>query len=635
MCGIAGYICADLPPRGSLDEALRAAIRYRGRDDDGEWSDDRRVRLFHSRLSVIALADGHQPMTDVEERYVIVFNGEIYNYVELREAYAQAGARFRTPSDTEVILEGYKLKGAAVCNDLNGMFAFAIWDRIERKLFIARDHLGKKPLFWAVLGGRFYFSSTIDAFKGAPGWSGRLSQSAIALYGRLGVFPNDLTVFEQAKALPPGCHATIGPDSLAPAVARYWRLRFPARRRRDFLMAAGEYEELLTDAIKLRLRADVPVAITFSGGVDSGTIAALAAQRLGVKLSCYTIDYDAEDDPSEETAIARATASHLGLDWKYLHYDYHHDLLADAVRACEAFDQPCNHLAMAYSQRLYDTIRPHATVVLSGAGADELFTGYNGDHLTFKRDRFSRLGRMLSPAMRRLLPAPLQNIASRHVPSSGSLASLQAAYLAGGVAGFSRDDSAVRQVDRIAEDILEAGVETHLDLLQFMSLNFYGASANYLLPDITGLRAQVEVRSPFLDYRMVEFAAALPGRFKVGDANDPASVKWLPKAVYERFVPRDIARAPKKGMAMNVRFYESFASDAGFARQGERALSRIAEAGLNVGEFGAAWSTFVDDMRDGKFASPAAGAAMAGFMLGLWLDRQPAASDHRLVAHDR
>jgi asparagine synthase (glutamine-hydrolysing) len=278
---------------------------------------------------------------------------------------------------------------------------------------------------------------------------------------------------------------------------------------------------------------------------------------------------------------------------------------------------------MAYSQRLYNTIRPFATVVLSGAGADELFTGYNGNHLTFQRDRFCKFASLFPPVVRRLLPAPLQRYISHYIPSTAGLMSYQAEYLAAGVADYPNDDPAVLQVGAIARDILEAGVETHLDLLQFMSLSFYGASANYLLPDITGLRAQVEVRSPYLDHRMVEFAASLPGAFKVGDANDPGSVKRLPKTVYERFVPRDIARAPKKGMAMNIRFFESFANDPNFARQGERALSRIVDAGLKANEFRTAWTAFVDDSKAGKPVLPTAGIAMAGFMLGLWLDRKP------------
>lgn len=623
MCGIAGYIAVELPPRSGIDTAMRAAIRYRGRDSEGEWSDGANARLFHSRLAIIALDDGDQPMADISGRFTIVFNGEIYNYVELRQRYKELGAQFQTSSDTEVILEGFKLKGSAVCQDLNGMFAFALWDRLERRLFLARDRFGKKPLFWMRQGGRFYFASTIDAFTSVPGWSGRLLQSAIALYGRLGSFPDDLTVYEQVRALPPASFAMVEPSAPDIKPVKYWRFIFPAKRKKDFDAAAEEYESILTDSIRLRLRADVPLALTFSGGVDSGTIAALAAKRLGAQLKCYTIDYDVEEDRSAETDIARRVAAHLGLDWEYLHYDYKESLLADVKDAYQAFDQPCNHVPMAYSQRLYNMIRPYAKVVLSGAGSDEIFTGYIGNQAQFLQDQLQATSRWIPELMRRALPrwllAPIERSAGRR----DDFASLERDYLRAGVAEFDPDDPAVRHIESIAIEILEAGVDSHLDLLQFISLRYYGTAANFLLPDVTGLRAQVEVRSPFLDYRIAEFGAALPGAFKVGDGQDPGSVKYLPKKVYAKYVPEEIAWASKKGMAMNVRFNEGFASDPRFVQVMNDAMARIGDAGISANEFRKALDGFIADLRAGASQFPDAGVALAGFMLGMWLGRKP------------
>jgi asparagine synthase (glutamine-hydrolysing) len=623
MCGIAGYIATELPPRSGIDDVMRSAIRYRGRDSEGEWSDGANARLFHSRLAIISLSDGDQPMMDVSGRFAIVFNGEIYNYVELRQRYKELGAQFRTASDTEVILEGFKLKGPAVCRDLNGMFALAIWDRVERRLFFARDRLGKKPLFWTRQGSRFYFSSTIDAFTSVPGWSGRLLQSAIALYGRLGCFPDDLTVYEQVRALPPASFATVGPSATDVKVVKYWRLMFPAKRKKDFDAAAEEYEAILTDSIRLRLRADVPLALTFSGGVDSGTIAALAAKRLGAQLKCYTIDYDVEEDRSAETDIARQVAAHLGLDWEYLHYDYKESLLADVGDAYQAFDQPCNHMPMAYSQRLYNMIRPYAKVVLSGAGSDEIFTGYIGNEAQLLQDQIRNASRTMSESVRRALPGWLSAQINRMAGRASEFASLERDYLRAGIAQFDPDDPAVRHVEAIVSDILEAGIRSHLDLLQFISLRYYGVSANFLLPDITGLRAQVEVRSPFLDYRIVEFGAALPGAFKVGNAHDSASVKYLPKKVYAKYVPEEIAWASKKGMAMNIRFNEGFALDPRFVQVANDAVVRIGEAGIGVKDFRKALDGYLADVRAGASHLPDAGVALAGLMLGMWLVRKP------------
>ena len=627
MCGIAGVVAADGFSSSGSDRHMRAAIRYRGRDAEAEWSDGGHVRLFHTRLSIIALADGAQPMQDFNARYTIVYNGEIYNYLELREQYSRAGARFRTSSDTEVILEGFKLKGPAVCADLNGMFAFAIWDAQDRKLFLARDRMGKKPLFWTVIEGRFYFSSTLDAFSSIPGWTGALASPVLDLYARLGAFPNDLTIYRQARALPPACHAVVSPGRTEPAIKRYWQLRFEKTGSANIAVAADEYESLLTDAIRIRLRADVPVALTFSGGVDSGTIAALAKKRLGVGLACYTIDYHTAKDPSAETEIAESIARHLDLDWHHLQYDYRNDLFADLLGAYRAFDQPSSQVPLAYSQRLYDSIRPFAKVVLSGAGADELFTGYVGNERLRAKDRQRNLIRLIPSRIRGRLPPRLRSAIDSFHPAARDLARYQCDYLAGGLSGRSDDDPMKLQIETIFDDIVESGVDSHVELLMYMSLRFYGSEANYRLPDITGLRAQVEVRSPFLDYRLVEFAAKLPAHLKIGSSRDPISVKRLPRYVYGRYVPSDVAWSPKKAMGFNIRFDESFASDPRFEERANRALDRLDEGGFQSKSFRPAWAAFLRDKRAGIAAPASAGIAMAGVMLGLWLDRKPLAID--------
>ena len=626
MCGIAGVISTELPLWDAVNTPMAPSIRYRGRDGEGRWSDGRHALLFHSRLAIIALDDGAQPMTDSSGRYTIVFNGEIYNYVELREAYRRMGALFRTASDTEVILEGYKLKGTAVCNDLNGMFAFAIWDNRDRKLFLARDRLGKKPLYWTLLKGSFFFSSSIDAFVGLPGWSGRLMPSALALYARLGCFPDHLTVYEQVRSLPPGHHAVIGVGASSVSVEKYWSLRFPERRIANFSEAAEQYELLLTDAVKIRLRADVPVSMTFSGGVDSGTIAAIAAKRLNAQIQCYTLDYDTESDRSEETQIARLVANRLGLQWNYIHYDYHYDLLTDVTDAFRTVDQPCSQMAMAYSLRLYRAMRPHAKVVLSGGGADESFTGYVGNEALYQRDQLEKRKRWLAVMLQRVVPGGTGARLSRLFDTSAKMIVSQVDYLRGGLDGCAPDDAAVSHVESLAQEIIDAGVNTHLDLSQFMSVRYFGAAANFILPDVIGLRAQVEVRSPFLDHRVVEFAAGLSGALKVADGHDPLSVKFLPRKVYAQYVGEDVAWASKKGMAMNVRFYEAFVRDQQFREVAELAFSRLADAGLDAERPRRAWTAFINDIRQGVTSSTHAGVAMSGLMLGLWLSRQPLSS---------
>jgi asparagine synthase (glutamine-hydrolysing) len=194
MCGIAGFIGPiDGAQADSMEKSMLSAVQYRGRDDEGSWQ-NASVRLVHARLSIIDLTTGHQPMQDALGRYTIVFNGEIYNYLELRGEYEKAGAHFKTNSDTEVILAGYHLKGDRVCADLNGMFAFAVHDREKDELFLARDRLGKKPLFWCRLGRLFCFASSLDAFRELPGWNDKLDRDALAFFCSSGFFEGDKTV---------------------------------------------------------------------------------------------------------------------------------------------------------------------------------------------------------------------------------------------------------------------------------------------------------------------------------------------------------------------------------------------------------------------------------------------------------
>jgi asparagine synthase (glutamine-hydrolysing) len=612
MCGIAGFLAnGQLPLSDRQSLKFREPIEYRGRDGCGEWTDQGKVRLFHSRLSIVDLKDGGQPMNDIDDSLVIVFNGEIYNYLELRAQYEKLGARFRTHSDTEVILEGYKLKGQRVVEDIIGMFAFALWDKKAQELFLARDRLGKKPLYWFDHAGIFYFSSTLSSFGAIPGWTGALSHTALDFYSAVGSFPLGLTAFKQGRSVPPGFVASIRVGA-PPKLSRYWMMDFGRKVKVSEGEALREYEEILTDAIRLRLRADVPVALTFSGGVDSGTIAALAAQRLNSPLHCFTVDYHSDAAPSEEAQIAKDTAAYLGLPWKFLHFNYHDELLPALDRVLRVVDQPCNNMVISYSAQLYETIRPHAKVVLSGNGADELFLGYDGNEALRRRDTAAidllpRWARGLATCL------PTRRVAP-HI-----LAAYQCEYVKGQLHEHDNDHAPAELMAALAADIEAAGVTNHADLYTFMALTYYTCDGNFRLPDIAGLNAQVEVRSPFLDHRMVEFAARLPTKFKVGNLFDSSRNKLLPKRCYERHVPQSVAWARKKGMGWNIRYGDSFALDPVFRQKYEEALSRIAEAGLDAERFRNAWARFTQDKREGVTYPAGGGVVMGGFMLGRWL----------------
>ena len=618
MCGIAGFFgMADEALADGMKKSMLQAVRYRGRDDEGFWRGGS-TTLVHTRLSIIDLTTGHQPMHDADSRFTIVFNGEIYNYIELREAYAKAGATFRTNSDTEVILAGYRLKGENVCSDLNGMFAFAIHDRESDGLFLARDRLGKKPLYWCQIGGVFCFASTLEAFRALPGWTDGLDRDALAFFCASGFFRGDETVYSAARILPPGCWMRLSSREPRPAVRSYWQIKIPAVKAAGSLYAlTDEYEALLTDALRIRLRSDVPLALTFSGGVDSGTLAALCAARLNVHPHCYTIDYHTDRNPSPETELAQRVAAQLGLPWTHIQFDYHRDLLADLDDAYANFDQPCTQVALVYSRRLYETIKPYATVVLAGNGADELFTGYVGEGRQAQAGALLDLIRPLRSVARKLRLPP---IFSQPVPRLFA-DRLQKRTSASGV----WDDAVCHGASELAEEALACGAESALDFKMFLSLRYSGADSNFRLPDISGLAAQVEVRSPFLDYRIVEFAARLPHRWKVNSLWHRPRTKYLPKRYFERYVGGKVAWGPKRGMAWNVQYGVSAARDPKYRAACHSAYDAVEQFGLPAAQFRNALDAHTDYLKNHNPPSPFGTAMMTGFMLGRWLTLKHAA----------
>jgi asparagine synthase (glutamine-hydrolysing) len=620
MCGIAGYISDSVAAvSDAANRTLRDAILYRGRDAQAEWGDERHVRLFHARLSIIDLNTGGQPMWDASGRFVIVFNGEIYNYRELREDYRKIGAKFQTASDTEVILEGFRLKGARVCDDLNGMFAFAIWDTRDKQLFLARDRLGKKPLFWTRLGGVLCFASTLEAFAGMPGWHFTLSPSANLFYNVSGLLPKGRSVYELAFALPPASYAFVSLKKDLPfRTDTYWRPRYHRKSRQKLTELLDEYESILSNAIDIRLRSDVPVALTFSGGVDSGTIASVATRILGRRLECYTVDYHTKDDPSEEALIAAAVAKQLGLSWRYVHYDYHNQLLSELDQSYRFYDQPCHQFAMVFSQRLYDTIKPFATVVLSGNGADELFTGYIGDEKVRLKGIVVELAKYFRPGLNKLPVSPYLRM---RLPAAYAASIVQSASASAPNKDVLADFSS--EMHALAEEAMECGAENALDLKMFISLGYTGVDSNFRIPDVSGMASQVEVRSPFLDHRMVEFAARLPHRYKVGNVLSSAKNKFLPKVYYQRFVPPDVAWARKKGMGWNLRFDRSIANDPKFLSAFKSMWRSMDDIGVKTENFRAAWEGYLQDRRRGLVFSRHATVMMNGFMLGAWLLQHP------------
>ena len=364
------------------------------------------------------------------------------------------------------------------------------------------------------------------------------------------------------------------------------------------------------------MRADVPCCLTFSGGVDSGLIAALAARRLGQRLQCWTLDYHTPEDPSDEAIIAERTAALLGLEWRFINFDYHAELFPALRRALEHVDQPCNQIAISYSRRLYEGIVGEAKVVLTGNGADELFLGYSGNEslLSQDRERDAAGDRLLA----RLLPRRLADALG--ISRFAKLADYQTAYVAANLSSHAGEPEPEALIEDLRRDILEAGIDSHADLYTWMSLRFYTCDANFRLPDIAGLSAQVEVRSPFLDHRVIEFAGRCPSELKLGRV-DGTENKLLLKKYYERFVPHETAWAPKKGMGGNLRYDNSIATDERLHIFYEELMKGLEQVGIAAGRYRRAMYSYIADKTAGTRYPSSAGIMMAGLMLGMWLER--------------
>jgi asparagine synthase (glutamine-hydrolysing) len=607
VCGIAGVVAPDIRIAG--DEVLRAmasAIRFRGRDDAGSWTDGAHVHLLHTRLAIIDPAHGHQPMHDVDGVTTIAFAGEVHNHRELRARYEAAGARFTTNTDTEVLLEGYKLRGAAVCEDVVGMFAFALWDHRRNELLLARDRLGEKPLFWSSSGGALWFASSCDALAATPDWSGRLSPEGMAQRTAAGAPLGADTVFADARAVLPGSYLWVAPDGSAPRSSRYWSMGFDPLDRRDAAALVDDFGHLLTDAVALRLHADVPVAITFSAGVDSGAIA-VAARDVGSHVPLVTLDHHTADEPSPETDRARAVSARLGMPWVHEEYDYRETFLDDLRTGIALYDQPPWQPELVQVTAVSERIARDAKVALAGCGGDELLLGYRGDE---RLRRLDLLRRAAGPAARlaggRL--DPLHHLTGR----------LRAAASA---SPLGDGDLAIEPaLQALTDGARAAGASSALQIKTYYSLTWGNVEPNYITPDIAGLSRGVEIRSPLLDHRVVDFATRLPDRVKVRWPWTPRGNKWLAKEWYGRAVGREHAFAPKINMGGNVRWDLELVRNRGWRAFAEEAITGIERAGLNAAPSRRAWAQYVADI-EGDRTPGSYTAAIRGVMLGLWLGR--------------
>jgi asparagine synthase (glutamine-hydrolysing) len=575
MCGIAGFWTEPTLSRPEAEAraaGMAETLRHRGPDGAGTWCDsDAGVSFGHRRLAVIDLTSAaRQPMISSSGRFAIVFNGEIYNFAELRADLEREGRRFRSRSDTEAILEAVEAWGfEAALSRLAGMFAFALWDGAERRLWLARDRIGKKPLYWFQGGGAILFGSELRALRAWPGFRVEVDRAALALYFRYLAVPSPHSIWRGVRKLEPGTIAAFeGNPSSAPRISRYWDPLAFVSKRSD----PAAFEEALGRAVRCRLEAaDVPVGVLLSGGIDSSLVAALAAKAGRVKT--YSIGFGRRE--YDEAPQAREVARRLGTDHSEL-YVSDGELLDVVSRLPAIYDEPFADSSQVPMCALSRLARREVTVALGGDGGDELFGGYAR----------MRMAPRAWAALRRI-PAAARRAASKalaRVPDAGwtvgtaaveallparlrqhlfgeKLRKLAEAMPARDPAELYRalvscwiDPGEIMVGGEAASDPVEerqARIPKDLDPVEramLLDLQAYLPEDLLVKVDRASMAVALEVRSPLLDHRVVEAAIGLPLKDKVRGGEG----KRLLREILGRHLPLELFARPKAGFAAPI-----------------------------------------------------------------------------------
>jgi asparagine synthase (glutamine-hydrolysing) len=560
MCGIAGVVDGS---GALLDQdavlAMRDAMIARGPDDAGFFTDGTAMLGFR-RLSILDLAGGHQPMSLPTEggELTLVFNGEIYNFEELRDRLKGLGSAFSTRSDTEVILHAYRRWGAHCVDELDGMFAFALWDAPRRKLLLARDRFGKKPLYFWRQHNRIAFASTLTALLQHPGVPRALDEDAVAEYLAFEYVVAPRTILAHVEKLPAAHSLIFDADNGKSQSRVYWQLNVgEIRSEIDTVAATEELDSLLSCAVAKRLVADVPVGIFLSGGLDSSTVAALAAKS-HPQIETFSIAFD---EPSfDESRYARVVAKHIGT--RHHEETLSLDSAAGIVQSLgDILDEPIADASIVPTYLLSRFARTRVTVALGGDGGDELFAGYP----TYVAQRISEMAKPIlkTPIMNALrawanrLPVSHANF-SFDFKLKKLLDGIDAPDDIRNVVWLGAFDRARLQAltYRPLDDLYRPAYRryrapehgSHLERVLNQDIGLYLCHSVLAKVDRASMANSLEVRAPLLDTAVAEFAASLPFDYKLRRLTG----KWILKRVAKKYLPREIITRKKKGFGMPV-----------------------------------------------------------------------------------
>ena len=561
MCGIAGFIHFSSHNQDGAGEKLfkmTTSIAHRGPDAEGHYVDTC-AALGHRRLSIIDLATGQQPMTDVSGRYKIVFNGEIYNFPAIRRELEILGFRFNTASDTEVILQAYACWGTVCVEKFNGMFAFALWDTLEKVLFIARDRVGKKPLYYTWDGRCFAFASELKSLI-AGGFTGRsVNPAALDAYFCLGYIPSPLAVFEDVQKLPPATAGVVSEKGLS--VHRYWDLA--GRPMTDISLdeASDRLDGLLRDAVECRMMSEVPLGAFLSSGLDSGLVVSYMAELSDKPVGTHTMGF--EETAFDESAGARLIADYLGTrHWEFVSKPDDRETLTAISRM---LDEPFADNSVLPSWHVCRHAAERVTVALTGDGGDEGFGGYTFRYLPHVME--SRIRGLIPQGLRRSLFGPVGKFypASARLPKLLRLKTIFENLALSDARAFYKDlvwlreDDRNRLYTRAFKDALSgttpeervvplyeklSGTDV-LSRAQYTDIRFYLPEDVLAKADRMSMAHGLELRNPLLDHRILEFGISLPYHLKM----DRTRGKSLLRHLAGKRLPREVVNLPKKGFS--------------------------------------------------------------------------------------
>ena len=565
MCGIAGLytLASPKPVDPARVERMCDAMVHRGPDGSGIWT-EHGVGLGHRRLSIIDISGSPQPMASSDGRAMLVFNGEIYNYRELRQSLREGGMEFRTDGDSEVILAAWQRWGVDCVRHLNGMFAFAIYDLDKRTLFLARDRLGVKPLFLAELSdGTVAFASELKGLLAHPGLRRELDPLAIEDYMTWGYVPDHRSILKRVTKLAAGHSLLLEHGKPMPAPVCWWDVSFERRSKAPVADQEAELLHLLRQGVTSRMRADVPLGAFLSGGVDSSSVVALMAEASARPVRTCSIGFD--EASVDESAYARRVAEQFGTDHESRIVSANDFEAIDTLAGM--FDEPFADASALPTWRVCALARESVTVALSGDGADEALAGYRRHVFQHGEDR---LRRMLPAGLR----APLFGTMGRFYPKADwaprplraktTLLSLAASSEEGYARAlaftppelrlglyshdFRKELGEYRAETPFIETMRQAPARSALDRAQYADMKFWLPGDILTKVDRTSMAVSLEAREPLLDHRLIEFAATLPESSRIRKGQG----KWLLKRTMERLLPRDVLYRPKQGFVVPI-----------------------------------------------------------------------------------